>query len=60
MEIGEAVGGGEGSRHPEEGFVVVAEGVEGGGPGEDGEVVVGEERVVAEVGAEELGEGLGG
>lgn len=54
------MGGGEGTRHPEEGVVVVAEGVEGGGPGEDGEVVVGEERVVAEVGAEELGEGFGG
>lgn len=33
--------------------MVVSEGVEGGGPGEDGEVVVGEERVVTEGGAEE-------
>lgn len=60
VEIGEVVGGGEGMWYLEEGVVVVVEGVEGGGLGEDGEVVVGEERVVVEVGVEELGEGFGG
>lgn len=40
--------------------VGVAEGVDGGGPGEDVEVVVGEGRVVVEVGFEEVEEGVWG
>lgn len=58
MEIVETVRGGERSRHPEEGFVIVAECVERGGPIENGEVVMSEERVVTEVGSEEFDEGL--
>lgn len=59
-EVVEAVRGGEGSGHPLEGGVVVAEGVEGGGVAEDMEVEVGEFGVVVEVGFEEGEEVVGG
>lgn len=54
------MGGGEGAGHPLEGAVVVAEGVDGGGPGEDVEVEVGKGRVVVELGFKEAEEALGG
>ena len=59
-KVVEAVGEGEGLCHPEEGGVGVAEGVDGGGPLEDVEVVVGEGGVVVELGLEEVEEGVGG
>lgn len=58
-ELGEAVGDGESAGHPLEGGVVVAEGVDGGGPGEDVEVVVGEVWVVVELGFQEVEESFG-
>lgn len=56
VEVGEAVGGGEGADHEEESGVVVTEGVQCGGPGEDVEVVVGVLRVVVELRFEEVDE----
>lgn len=49
-EVGEAVGESEGANHPFEGGVVVAVGINGGGPSEDVEVVVGETGVVVKLG----------
>lgn len=59
-EVFEAVGDGERAGHPFERGVIVAEGVDGRGPVEDVEVVVGERRVVAELGLEEVEEVGGG
>lgn len=58
-EVGEAVSDGEGASHPFEGGVVVAIGINGGGPIEDVEVIVGEIGVVVELGFEEAKEVLG-
>ena len=63
-KVGEAVRDGESASHPLESGVVVAKGVDGGGPVEDVEVEVGEGRVVVELGFEEVeevggSEGLG-
>lgn len=55
----EAVGDGEGSDHPFEGGVVVAEGIECGGVAEDVEVELGEIGVVMEAILEEGEEVLG-
>lgn len=62
-ERAEAVGDGEGTSHPLVGGMVVAEGVDAGGPLEDVEIVRGEGGVVAEAAAEEaeeVGRGEGG
>ena len=60
-KVGEAVRDGESASHPLESGVVVAKGVDGGGPVEDVEVEVGEGRVVVELGfevVEEVGVGV--
>lgn len=49
MKIIKTVGNGKGFNHPLVGGVVVAEGVDGGGPCEDMEVKVGKFRVIMEL-----------
>jgi hypothetical protein len=60
IKVVEAVGDSERTGHPFERGVIVAERVDGGGSVEDVEVVVGEQRVVAELGLEEMEEVGGG
>jgi hypothetical protein len=60
IEVVKAVGDGERVGHPFEYGVVMAEGVNGGGPVEDVEVVVGERRAMVELGLEEVEEVGGG
>lgn len=56
MKLRETVRGGEGADDEEERRVIMAEGVNSGGPSEDVEVVVGELGVVVEFGFEEVEE----
>lgn len=56
MKLRETVRGGEGADDEEERRVIMAEGVDSGGPSEDVEVVMGELGVVVEFGFEEVEE----
>jgi hypothetical protein len=60
IKVVEAVGDDERASHPFEREEIVAERVDGGGSVEDVEVVVGEQRVVVDLGLEEMEEVGGG
>lgn len=58
LEVREAVRGGKRSSHPKESGVIMMEGVDGGCPCENVEVIVGKKRVVVELRLEEVEQSL--